>query len=105
MSEITRAESWDAVRAAHCWNIPERYNLAWDMCEKWATSEPGRLALIDIANQAREHEAFFLITAPNDELARWMFSVMRKAVSGYRLRGNIELASRAGIRLRMPVTE
>jgi hypothetical protein len=70
-----------------------------------ARSEQVQQQLADIANQAREHEAFFLITAPNDELARWMVSVMREAVSGYRLRGNIELASRAGIRLRMPVTE
>lgn len=70
-----------------------------------ARSEQVQQQLADIANQAREHEAFFLITAPNDELARWMFSVMREAVSGYRLRGNIELASRAGIRLRMPATK
>lgn len=61
--------------------------------------------LADIARQAQEHNAFFLITAPNDDLARWMFSVMRDAVNGYRLRGNIELASRASIRLRLPETE
>jgi hypothetical protein len=61
--------------------------------------------LADIARQAREHEAFFLITAPNDEQARWIFSVMREAVEGYRLRGNIELASRYSIRLRMPEQE
>lgn len=58
--------------------------------------------LADIARQAREHEAFFLITAPSDEQARWMYSVMREAVDGYRLRGNIELATRYSIRLRMP---
>lgn len=76
-----------------------------DYPQLMARSEQVQQQLADIANQAREYEAFFLITAPNDELARWMFSVMREAVSGYRLRGNIELASRAGIRLRMPVTE
>jgi hypothetical protein len=31
-----------------------------------------------------------------------MFSIMRDAVAGYRLRGNIELASRTSIRLRLP---
>jgi hypothetical protein len=55
-----------------------------------------------IAEQARQHEAIFLITAPNDDQARWMFSVMREAVEGFRLRGNIELASRHSIRLRLP---
>ena len=70
-----------------------------------ARSELAQNELADIARQTREHEAFFLITAPNDDLARWMVSVMRGAVSGYRLRGNIELSSRLGIRLRMPSEE
>jgi len=70
-----------------------------------ARSELAQNELADIARQTREHEAFFLITAPNDDLARWMVSVMREAVSGYRLRGNIELSSRLGIRLRMPSEE
>ena len=70
-----------------------------------ARSELAQNELADIARQTREHEAFFLITAPNDELARWMVSMMREAVSGYRLRGNIELSSRLGIRLRMPSDE
>ena len=70
-----------------------------------ARSELAQNELADIARQTREHEAFFLIIAPNDELARWMVSVMREAVSGYRLRGNIELSSRLGIRLRMPNDE
>lgn len=67
-----------------------------------ARSEAVQHKLADIARQAQQHEAFFLITAPSDEQARWMFSVMREAVDGYRLRGNIELASRYSIRLRMP---
>jgi hypothetical protein len=58
--------------------------------------------LSDIAIQAREHGAFLWITAPTDEQARWMYGVMREAVTGYRLRGNIESGSLAIIRLRMP---
>ncbi len=65
-------------------------------------TESFQAELADIARQAKEHEAFFLITAPNDDLARWMYSVMREAVDGYRLRGNIELAAGTSIRLRMP---
>lgn len=61
--------------------------------------------LKDIARQAQATNAFFLITAPNDALARWMFGVMRDAVTGYRLRGNIELASQTSIRLRLPEAE
>ena len=65
-------------------------------------SDKAQETLTDIARQAQQHNAFFLITAPNDDLARWMFSVMQEAVNGYRLRGNIELAGRTSIRLRMP---
>lgn len=65
-------------------------------------SEAAQTQLVDIAEQARHHGAFFLITAPNDDLARWMFGIMRQAVLGYRLRGNIELATRTSVRLRLP---
>lgn len=60
--------------------------------------------LQDIAKQAQQTNAFFLITAPNDELGRWMFLIMRDSVPGYRLRGNIELARQTSIRLRLPKT-
>ena len=61
-----------------------------------------RANLAEIAAQARENDAFVLITAPDDELARWVYSVMRESVAGYRLRGNIEISGVALIRLRMP---
>lgn len=66
-------------------------------------SVTAKLLLEDIARKARELDALFLITAPNDDQARWMFSVMREAVQGYRLRGNIELSGRVAVRLRLPV--
>lgn len=77
----------------------------FDARELARRSDAAQEQLGDIARRARENNAFFLITAPNDDLARWMFSVMREAVSGYRLRGNIELANRGSIRLRMPEKE
>ena len=61
--------------------------------------------LAEIAEKARESNAFFLIIAPNDSLARWMYLQMRNAVSGFRLRGNIELANQISIRLRVSVEE
>lgn len=77
----------------------------FDARELAQRSEEAQTQLVSIAEQAREHDAFFLITAPNDDLARWMFSVMREAVDGYRLRGNIELANRGSVRLRLPEQE
>ncbi|MEM1382960.1 MAG: AMP-binding protein [Pseudomonadota bacterium] len=48
MVEIARAATWEAIRAAHRWDIPARYNLAEDMVGKWATAQPGRLALLHL---------------------------------------------------------
>jgi len=58
--------------------------------------------LIDIASQARQAQALVHITAPDDELARWIYGVMRNSTPGYRLRANIEIASGVLLRLRMP---
>jgi len=72
-----------------------------DTAEFLSRSEIARSRLNNIAQQARELDAFFLITAPNDDLARWMYLQMRNSVDGYRLRGNIELANQTSIRLRL----
>lgn len=76
-----------------------------DSTEVTRRSESVRAKLVDIARQAQALSANFLITSPNDDNARWMFTVMREAVEGHRLRGNIELASRTSVRLRLPRSE
>jgi tetratricopeptide (TPR) repeat protein len=58
--------------------------------------------LTQIAVQLRDSGAFFLITAPNDAQARWIYAQMQAAVEGHRLRGNIELGDTPTIRLIMP---
>lgn len=73
-----------------------------DGAEVGAESDAAKAELAKIARQARDCQAFFLITAPNDALGRWMFMAMREAVTGYRLRGNIELSAQTGVRLRLP---
>lgn len=55
MVEITRAATWDAVRAAHRWQIPARYNMAEDLCEKWARAEPDRVAIVHVAKTERTY--------------------------------------------------
>lgn len=76
-----------------------------DLRELSAQSKAIRVQLADIARQAQASDALFLITAPSDEKARWIYSVMREAVDGYRLHGNIEIGSYAIVRLRKPSNE
>ncbi len=53
--------------------------------------------LNEIAKHARSIESRLLIVARNDAEGRWIYQQMREAVSGYRLRGNIEYAKRTKI--------
>lgn len=54
--------------------------------------------LAEIARQVQQQSAVFLIIAPNDRDARWIFQQMQAAVSE-RLRGNIEIGSRAQVKV------
>ncbi len=43
---LTHADSYDGLRDAFRWAIPERYNIGYDVCDRWAAREPERIALI-----------------------------------------------------------
>lgn len=43
---LPTATDYDALVAGFRWNIPARYNIAADVCDRWAASEPDRVALI-----------------------------------------------------------
>ncbi|MGI9384030.1 MAG: AMP-binding protein, partial [Methyloligellaceae bacterium] len=36
----------EALRAEFRWPVPEHYNIAVDVCDRWAAAEPDRVALI-----------------------------------------------------------
>ncbi|WP_306228290.1 AMP-binding protein [Bosea beijingensis] len=38
-----------ALREGFRWRIPNRYNIAVDVCDRWATIEPGRPAIIEVS--------------------------------------------------------
>ena len=59
MNEITPAGDWQGLRDQHRWEMPARYNMAWDMCEKWAEAEPGRLALVYLRSDGAVREYSF----------------------------------------------
>jgi len=50
-----------------------------------------------VARQIQASGGTFLIRARTDEEGRWIYKTMKDAVSGYRLRGNIEAAATPGI--------
>ncbi|MAJ63321.1 MAG: AMP-dependent synthetase [Alphaproteobacteria bacterium] len=52
------------------WEIPEHYNIGHDICDRWAASDPQRLAIIDVApdGTATEH-SFAALRAASNRLA------------------------------------
>ena len=55
---LTRGETYDEGYNAFKWNIPERYNIANDVCDQWA-DDPGRIALIYEDEQKQVHTYTF----------------------------------------------
>ncbi|TQV71724.1 hypothetical protein FKG94_18910 [Exilibacterium tricleocarpae] len=56
-----------------------------------------------IARQARQENVSLLIVARSDAEGRWIYQQMKKAVAGYRLRGDIKLGKRPKILLLPPI--
>lgn len=43
---LPNATSYAQLRDQFVWSIPTHYNIGWDVCDKWARSDPDRVALI-----------------------------------------------------------
>lgn len=58
--------------------------------------------LAEIAESIRRREATFLINARTDDEGRWIYKIMREAVGGYRLRGNIGVSGTPAVLITLP---
>jgi acetyl-CoA synthetase len=62
-------DSYDAIRAAFRWRVPERYNIGVDCCDRWADGG-GRTALVHLrADGAVEQVSFDALKAASNRLA------------------------------------
>jgi acetyl-CoA synthetase len=54
---LTRADTYSALYGDFRWQVPDRYNIGVDVCDRWAVREPDRLALTFVApdNTARDY--------------------------------------------------
>jgi acetyl-CoA synthetase len=46
---LTPAENYQDLTSRFAWQIPLRYNIGVDVCDKWAAADPDRLALIHVS--------------------------------------------------------
>jgi len=55
--------------------------------------------LQELARVVADINAFVLITAPNDEMGRWIYAQLQDGLDGYRIRGDIEIGGQPSVRL------
>ena len=61
---------YDALRRAFQWRIPARYNIAVDICDRWALAEPERPAIIEVSQGwAATAVSFGALRAESNRLA------------------------------------
>src|SRR5215218_2753090 len=66
---LPRGITYEAVRDAFHWHIPDRYNMGVDCCDRWADGS-GRLALLHLhANGRLDRISFDALKAGSNRLA------------------------------------
>ena len=46
MPVLPRLDNYDDIFRQFRWQVPERYNIGVDVCDRWAAREPDRLAIL-----------------------------------------------------------
>ena len=64
------AKTYEDLVAGFSWEIPESYNMGWDVCDRWAEVDPGKLALTFVDEQGTTSDmSFGMLRAHSNRLA------------------------------------
>jgi acetyl-CoA synthetase len=64
------ARGYHALYRSFRWQVPAHYNIGVDVCDKWAQSEPGRVAILDVkADGAVEEVSYGALRETSNRLA------------------------------------
>ena len=66
---LPEIRDYPKLRAAFRWQVPERYNIAIDACDKWAAREPDRVALLTRSATGFERVTYRELRAQSNKLA------------------------------------
>src|SRR5262249_31003520 len=66
---LPQIRDYDRLVAAFRWQIPERYNIGVDVCDKWASAEPDRAALFIKQPRGFETVSYGRLREQSDRLA------------------------------------
>jgi len=67
---LSAAGSYDELVRDFRWDIPDRLNMARQVCDDWALTEPGRVAIIDMTGETRRDVTYAELRRLSDGLAR-----------------------------------
>ncbi len=54
MPLLPRLDNYNDIYRQFRWQVPARYNIGVDVCDRWAAQEPDRLALLHVKSDGRE---------------------------------------------------
>ena len=66
---LPTGRTYDELRSEFEWNLPARYNMGHDVCDKWADREPDRIAIIDLTGDVRKDVSFGSLKTLSNQLA------------------------------------
>ncbi|KZL17303.1 Acetyl-coenzyme A synthetase [Pseudovibrio axinellae] len=64
---LSPLKSYEELRSEFRWDMPERYNIAYDACDRWANVEPERLALLHVL--------------PSGSVEEWRYGQLKRSSS------------------------
>lgn len=67
---LKKEATYEQSRAGFRWQVPERYNIGVDICDKWADLEPDRIAIIDVEEDLSSTQlSFGVLKSRSNQLA------------------------------------
>jgi acetyl-CoA synthetase len=56
MPVLPRVKDYDSLYRQFRWQVPARYNIGVDVCDRWAEKEPDRLAILHVRTDGRDEQ-------------------------------------------------
>src|SRR5438105_1961381 len=56
---LPHIRNYDALCRAFRWQLPARYNIGVDVCDRWAEADPRRLAILHVRADGTQEELSF----------------------------------------------
>ncbi len=53
---LKKVSNYDELVKSFSWDIPEYFNIGYEVCDRWAESQPDRTAIIDVSNPSQPQE-------------------------------------------------